>query len=224
MMTKKKKMAPLRLRPMVFKPRPRPMDNIFRPVYRPPRTRHPTGPYPTRRPPYRTGTRTPTMAPTVVPQEEVDFDFSNASLDNPLVFVALAPPSGQIVVDLTLPSGNVASTVYLLPDGNVDPGATCPPPGGVVISTSPTTSSPTLEISLDGQDQIVCLCRDGFVVAVSYYLFEDFENVGGNGAENSTEVRKCYVSRLSCAACYCCLHSRTRSKQNTNRRVSCRCC
>lgn len=177
----------------VFKPPYyRPMDGYYKPIYRPPRTAPPPGPYPTKRPPYNAPTIT-TVAPTPAPVNE-EFDFSDATVENPIVAVAIAPPNGEVVVDLTLPDGGVASAVYLIQDANVDPGTTCPPPFGQLI---PTGGADTLELTIEGSDQIVCLCRDGFVVAVSYYVFEDFENVGGSGGGDEV----CLTSlRVTCCA------------------------
>ena len=47
----------------------------------------------------------------------------------------------------------------------------------------PTGDATSLELDVDGSDQIVTLCREGVVVAILYNLFEGFENVGGSSWE-----------------------------------------
>ena len=139
----------------------------------------------------------PTQPPTEMETTTIVTDISAASSENPLVRIALAQEESPVTVDLTLPGNDlVVEEVYVVSEQDVSIGSTCPPAGGVLVPTENADGSSltTVQIELDpGVDSVVVLCVDGQVVAVSYYVFENFSTVGG-GDVPTDEVRDYFFS------------------------------
>lgn len=146
-------------------------NNIFRPMRRP---------YRMRRPPHGPPYKAPTMAPVYIPTVPVTTNFAAATTDNPIIDLALAPPGSVFLVDIVLPDTSTRGALYFVDHGNaVNVGSPCPPMGGIRIPTR----GPMARLEITG-DKVVALCNhnggDATIVAVSYHVFEDFDNVGGS--------------------------------------------
>ena len=120
----------------------------------------------------------PAPTPPPLPTVQVSTDFSTATAQDPQLLAALAEPGSEFVVDVSLPSGDSSRRLYLLETTSADIGDACPPSGGSLISTP--SSSDSVDLSFVGSDKELVLCRNDEVVGLSYFLFEDFSDVGGN--------------------------------------------